>query len=147
MSDSASHRHPLSTGRYRIHRSLRCKPAGSRTPSATQRLPAAHASLALPCSKKSVARLCNGINLCPSDCERPLLALLFAASALNGQELSPKDVEVFLSRLAESRRGAAMQADFREERRLSLMNQPVVETGTVSFLPPDKFRRKSMVEA
>ncbi len=71
-----------------------------------------------------------------------MLALLFVASALNGQELSAKDVDVFLSRLAESRRGAAIQADFREERRLSLMNQPVVETGTVSFLPPDKFRRQ-----
>jgi hypothetical protein len=35
-----------------------------------------------------------------------------------------------------------MQADFREERRLALMNKPVVETGTVSFLPPDKFRRQ-----
>ncbi len=35
-----------------------------------------------------------------------------------------------------------MQANFREERRLALMNKPVIETGTVSFLPPDKFRRQ-----
>jgi outer membrane lipoprotein-sorting protein len=82
------------------------------------------------------------VSICAGRTVRPLLALLFAASALNAQELSSKDVEVFLSRLAESRRGAAMQADFREERRLSLMNQPVVETGTVSFLPPDKFHRQ-----
>jgi outer membrane lipoprotein-sorting protein len=73
---------------------------------------------------------------------RRLLAVLFTASTLNAQELSSKEVEALLSRLAESRAGAAMQADFREERRLALMNKPVIETGTVSFLPPDKFRRQ-----
>lgn len=35
-----------------------------------------------------------------------------------------------------------MQADFRDEKHLSLMQKPVIETGTVSFLPPDKFRRE-----
>jgi outer membrane lipoprotein-sorting protein len=73
---------------------------------------------------------------------RQLLAVLVTASALNAQELSPKEVEAFLSRLSENRRGASMQANFREERRLTLMNKPVIETGTVSFLPPDKFRRQ-----
>jgi len=73
---------------------------------------------------------------------RQLLAVLLTASALNAQELSPKEVEAFLSRLSESRGGAAMQANFREERRLALMNKPVIETGTISFLPPDKFRRQ-----
>jgi outer membrane lipoprotein-sorting protein len=73
---------------------------------------------------------------------RQLLAALLTASALNAQELSPKEVETFLSRLSESRGGAAVQANFREERRLALMNKPVIETGTVSFLPPDKFRRQ-----
>jgi outer membrane lipoprotein-sorting protein len=73
---------------------------------------------------------------------RQLLAVLFTASALNAQELSSKEVEAFLSRLSESRGGAAMQAKFREERRLALMDKPVIETGTVSFLPPDRFRRQ-----
>jgi outer membrane lipoprotein-sorting protein len=73
---------------------------------------------------------------------RQLLAVLLSASALNAQELSPKEVEAFLARLSESRGGAAMQANFREERRLALMNKPVIETGTISFLPPDKFRRQ-----
>jgi outer membrane lipoprotein-sorting protein len=73
---------------------------------------------------------------------RQLLAVLFTASALNAQELSPKEIEAFLSRLSESRGGSAMQADFREERRLALMNKPIIEMGTVSFLPPDKFRRQ-----
>ncbi len=73
---------------------------------------------------------------------RQLLAVLVTASALAAQELAPKEVEAFLSRLSESRGGAAMQANFREERRLALMNKPVIETGSVSFLPPDKFRRQ-----
>ena len=73
---------------------------------------------------------------------RNLLIVLLAASGLNAQELSSKEVEALLARLSASRAGAAMQADFREERRLALMNKPVVETGTVSFLPPDKFRRQ-----
>jgi outer membrane lipoprotein-sorting protein len=73
---------------------------------------------------------------------RQLLAVLVTASALNAQELSPKEVADFLSRLSERRIGAAMQANFREERRLALMNKPVIETGSVSFLPPDKFRRQ-----
>ena len=50
---------------------------------------------------------------------RQLLAVLVTASALNAQELSPKEVADFLSRLSESRIGAAMQANFREERRLA----------------------------
>ena len=73
---------------------------------------------------------------------RNLLIVLLAASGLNAQELSSKEVETLLARLSASRAGAAMQADFREERRLALMNKPVIETGTVSFLPPDKFRRQ-----
>ena len=73
---------------------------------------------------------------------RQLLAVLVTASTLSAQELSPKEVADFLARLSESRIGAAMQANFREERRLALMNKPVIETGSVSFLPPDKFRRQ-----
>jgi outer membrane lipoprotein-sorting protein len=71
-----------------------------------------------------------------------LLPVLFAVSALHAQELSVKEVEALLSRLSESRGGSAMQANFREERRLALMAKPVIESGVVSFLPPDKFRRQ-----
>jgi outer membrane lipoprotein-sorting protein len=73
---------------------------------------------------------------------RCLLVLLFAISTVHGQELSEKEVDALLSRLAESRGGSAMQANFREERRLALMEKPVIESGTVSFLPPNKFRRQ-----
>jgi outer membrane lipoprotein-sorting protein len=73
---------------------------------------------------------------------RCLLGLLFAISTVHAQELSEKEVDALLSRLAESRGGSAMQANFREERRLALMEKPVIESGTVSFLPPNKFRRQ-----
>ncbi len=73
---------------------------------------------------------------------RCLLVLLFAISTVHAQELGEKEVDALLSRLAESRGGSAMQANFREERRLALMEKPVIESGTVSFLPPNKFRRQ-----
>jgi outer membrane lipoprotein-sorting protein len=73
---------------------------------------------------------------------RQLLLLLFAIPALHAQELSVKEVDALLSRLSESRGGSAMQANFREERRLALMAKPIIESGVVSFLPPDKFRRQ-----
>ena len=73
---------------------------------------------------------------------RCLLVLLFALSTVHAQELSAKEVDALLSRLAERRGDSAMQANFREERRLALMEKPVSESGTVSFLPPDMFRRQ-----
>ena len=73
---------------------------------------------------------------------RQLLVFLLAISAVHAQELSAKEVDALLTRLAEIRGGSAMQANFREERRLALMEKPVIEAGTVSFLPPDMFRRQ-----
>ena len=73
---------------------------------------------------------------------RYLFIVFFAVSVVRAQELSEKEVGDLLSRLAESRGNSAMQANFREERRLALMEKPIIESGTVSFLPPDKFRRQ-----
>ena len=73
---------------------------------------------------------------------RQLLLLLIAVSNFHAQELPPKEVEGLLARLAESRSGSGMQATFREERHLALMEKPITETGIVSFLPPDLFRRE-----
>ncbi len=82
------------------------------------------------------------VSICPDQLVRPSLLLLIAVSTLQSQELPPKEVDALLTRLVESRAGSAMQANFREERRLALMEKPVVETGTISFLPPDMFRRE-----
>ena len=73
---------------------------------------------------------------------RTLAALLAFASLLPAQELSPEEASSLLAKLAASRRGAGMQADFREERRIPLMKEKIVETGILSFLPPNCFRRE-----
>src|SRR4029453_3182052 len=82
------------------------------------------------------------VPICPGWPLRQLLLLLSAVSVLQSQELPSKDVEALLARLAETRGGTGMQAKFREERHLALMEKPVIETGTVSFLPPNRFRRE-----
>ena len=82
------------------------------------------------------------VSICPGWPLRQLLLLLSAVSVLQSQELPSKDVEALLARLADSRGGSGMQANFREERRLALMEKPVIETGIVSFLPPNMFRRE-----
>jgi outer membrane lipoprotein-sorting protein len=82
------------------------------------------------------------VPICPGWPLRQLLLLLSAVSVLQSQELPSKDVEALLARLAESRGSSGMQANFREERHLALMEKPVIETGTVSFLPPNMFRRE-----
>jgi outer membrane lipoprotein-sorting protein len=82
------------------------------------------------------------VSICPRGSVKQLLLLLLAVAAVRAQELSAKELDALLDRLAESRGGSAMRANFHEERRLALMEKPVVESGTVSFLPPDMFRRE-----
>ncbi len=70
-----------------------------------------------------------------------LFALLLAA-VLPAQDLTPDETAALLARIAVRHKGAALQADFRDEKHLTLMKKPVIETGTLAFLPPDKFRRE-----
>lgn len=73
----------------------------------------------------------------------PLIALLLlAASVLHAQPLSEADTRQLLGRIADARAGASYQTDFREEKTLAVAQKPIVETGTLAFLPPDKFRRE-----
>jgi outer membrane lipoprotein carrier protein len=44
--------------------------------------------------------------------------------------------------MAAIRQNRTTQADFQEERVIRLMKKPVVSSGTVSFQPPNKFRRE-----
>lgn len=71
-----------------------------------------------------------------------LILLLLLPLCLHAEQLSPEQTNDLLSRVTEKRRGVPMQAEFREEKHMSLMQKPVVETGTLAFLPPDKFRRE-----
>lgn len=84
------------------------------------------------------------VSICSGRTLRRLLVLLplFFAAAAFAQPLADAEVDALLVRLAEKRGGAAMQMDFREVKHLALLAKPVIETGTLSFLPPDKFRRE-----
>ena len=72
----------------------------------------------------------------------PLIALLLATSVLRAQPLDEPGARQLLARIAETRGGSSYQTDFREEKTLAVAQKPIVETGTLAFLPPDKFRRE-----
>lgn len=72
---------------------------------------------------------------------RILICLVLFTGVLTARELSPEETRGLLVRLVEKRDRQSVQADFREEKHLALMKKPVIETGTLAFLPPDKFRR------
>jgi outer membrane lipoprotein carrier protein len=60
-----------------------------------------------------------------------------------GQALSPAQVKDLLAKIRD-RRGAApdMQAEFREEKTIRLMNKPVITSGKVWYEAPNKLRRE-----
>ena len=74
-----------------------------------------------------------------------VLPLLFALStgAAFAQPLAPNDVKALLERIRAKRAGTPqVQADFREEKDVHLMNKPISSSGQVSFQAPNKFRRE-----
>jgi len=75
---------------------------------------------------------------------KPALAaiLIFSAHAF-GQQLDEADTATLLSRLAASRSGHDVQAEFVEKRVLPMCAEPVVEKGTIAFEPPERFLRKT----
>jgi outer membrane lipoprotein-sorting protein len=73
---------------------------------------------------------------------KKLLLLCLLPASLFAQELSPEQTNDLVTKVTEKRRGIPMQAEFREEKRMALMQKPVIEEGTLAFLPPDKFRRE-----
>ncbi len=73
---------------------------------------------------------------------RLLLLLLFVAP-LYAEPLTPADTKALLERIREKRAAAPqVQADFREEKKVHLLNKPISSTGKVWFQAPDKFRRE-----
>ncbi|MBE2204848.1 MAG: outer membrane lipoprotein carrier protein LolA [Chthoniobacterales bacterium] len=72
-----------------------------------------------------------------------LAALLFCTASVLGQPLSEADTNALLARIAESRSGHSVQAEFVEKRTLPMWSEPVVEKGTIAFEPPDRFLRKT----
>jgi len=72
-----------------------------------------------------------------------LLSLLATSALASGQELDSAATALLLEKIAALRRGKSIEADFTETRTLSLMKEPVVESGTIAFEPPDKFLRRT----
>jgi outer membrane lipoprotein-sorting protein len=69
---------------------------------------------------------------------------LLAASSLPAQSLSPAQVKDLLARIRQKREAAPqVQADFKEEKNVHLLNKPISSSGKVWFQSPDKFRREA----
>ena len=72
-----------------------------------------------------------------------ILLLLTRAVVAGGAPLAPGEIKALLAQIRDRRATAPyVQADFREEKTIHLMNKPVVSTGKVWFQPPNKFRRE-----
>src|SRR5205823_3690907 len=75
---------------------------------------------------------------------KALLLLFLLASFANGvkaQSLSPTDVKTLLERIREKRAAApSMQADFQEQRKIHLLDEPINSSGKIWFQAPNKFR-------
>jgi len=68
-----------------------------------------------------------------------LVALL--AIGVRGAPLSPADVKTLLERIREKRAAApSMQADFQEQRKVHLLDEPINSGGKIWFQAPNKFR-------
>ena len=69
--------------------------------------------------------------------------VLVQVSIAQAQSLSPQDIHGLLGKIRERRSAAPyVQADFREEKSIHLMNRPITSTGKVWFEPPNRFRRE-----
>ena len=71
------------------------------------------------------------------------LLFSFAISA-QAQSLSPAEVKSLLERIRQKRASAPqVQADFREDKNVHLLNKPIASSGKVWFQAPNKFRREA----
>lgn len=69
--------------------------------------------------------------------------ILIAFTSIQTEPLAPPDVKALLDRIRAKRAGAPqVQADFREEKTIHLMNKPISSAGKVWFAAPNKFRRE-----
>ena len=68
-----------------------------------------------------------------------LVALL--AIGVKAAPLSPAEVKALLERIREKRAAApSMQADFQEQRKVHLLDEPINSSGKIWFQAPNKFR-------
>ena len=73
-----------------------------------------------------------------------LSVVLLQPLTIQAQTLAPEEIKQVLASIRQRRAASPhVQADFREEKSIHLMNRPIVSTGKVWFEPPDKFRRET----
>jgi outer membrane lipoprotein carrier protein len=71
----------------------------------------------------------------------PLFLLVWFTNGVKAQPLSPTDVKTLLERIREKRAAApSMQADFQEQRKIHLLDEPIHSSGKIWFQAPNKFR-------
>src|ERR1043166_8936735 len=68
-----------------------------------------------------------------------MLTILGMESITHAAPLSEAELKNLLAAIRQNR---TTQADFQEQRVIRLMKKPVLSSGTVSFQPPNKFRRE-----
>jgi outer membrane lipoprotein carrier protein len=79
----------------------------------------------------------------------PLFRVVFAfavlafVSSVSAQPLAPAELKALLEQIRQKRAAAPqVQAEFREEKTMKMMNKPVASSGKVWFQAPNKFRRE-----
>ena len=76
-------------------------------------------------------------------CKAVVLLFLLASfvDGVKAEPLSPTDVKTLLERIREKRAVApSMQADFQEQRKIHLLDEPINSSGKIWFQAPNKFR-------
>jgi outer membrane lipoprotein carrier protein len=70
-----------------------------------------------------------------------LFLFLFALLPAHAQTMSPGDIKSLLARIRDQRAASPnMQADFAEQRKIHLLDDPITSSGKVWFQAPNKFR-------
>jgi chaperone LolA len=69
---------------------------------------------------------------------------LLCANFVEAEALLPADAKSLLARIRQKREAAPqVQADFREDKNVRLLNKPISSSGKVWFQAPNKFRREA----
>src|SRR5260221_11480028 len=73
----------------------------------------------------------------------PILIAVCAATVLRAAPLSQDEINDLVQRLQTVYQNrTSLQANFREERHVAILKEPVVNQGKIWFTPPDKIRRE-----
>lgn len=83
------------------------------------------------------------VSIHPACLVKSLLFLLLLPACGLAQSLNESETIALVAKLAASRAGRMVQADFIETKILPMWKNPVVESGTIAFEPPDHFSRKT----